>query len=599
MDYWWDILNLVMIFSIFTISLNLLVGYAGQVSVAHAAFGAVGGYLAAFLSAKASLGFWAVLPVGAAGAGIVGVIMSVPALRLAPEYLVLLTIAVSSIVLTIVGAVPQLGGAYGMIADKSADLWPLPGGELLFPHQWVLPLIGFTALTYLVCHRMGESAWGRVLRGIRDDEIATGALGCNVFASKVIVFGVTSAFAGLAGVLLYFYNQIASPSVYGLNVSLKIFAMTIFGGLGNFTGSILGAAMLQLLQPMLEKVVRLDPGHAFLIQLVIYGLGLVVLVRVRPQGLLPEGLSLWRGRWRAPVAMAPERDVVETVAPVAVAATIGAAALMPVAARDRPVILKVRGLCKSFGGIHAVRDLDFDLRRGRIVALVGPNGAGKTTVFNLLTGALKPDRGSVELNGENVRGLPPDRIARKGMVRSFQDVRLFGRMTAAENVMLGIHEAAPEVWRWPSGTRGGENLVDLFLRPGETARVERETRARAMELLRLVGLTGVAETQAGALSFGQQKLVSFARLLGTDADVLLLDEPASGIDSRWVDGILELVAFMRDSGKTICVVEHSLHVVERLADTAIFMELGRITAQGTIRELTSDPRLAEVYFGTA
>jgi branched-chain amino acid transport system permease protein len=598
MDYWWDILNLVLIFSIFTISLNLLVGYAGQVSVAHAAFGAVGGYLAAFLSAKANWGFWAVMITGAAGAGAVGVIMSLPALRLAPEYLVLLTIAVSSIVLTIVGAVPQLGGAYGMVADKPADLWPLPGGELLFPHQWVLPLIGFTAFTYLVCHRMGESAWGRVLRGIRDDEIATRALGCNVFASKVVVFGLTSAFAGLAGVLLYFYNQIASPSVYGLNVSLKIFAMTIFGGLGNFAGSILGAAVLQLLQPMLEKLVRLDPGQAFLIQLVIYGLGLVAMVRVRPQGLLPEGLSLWRRR-RAPAAMAAAPAAAEAVACITVPAAAAALAAMPAAGRDNSVILKVRGLCKSFGGIHAVRDLNFDLQRGRIVALVGPNGAGKTTVFNLLTGALKPDRGSVELNGEDVRGLSPDRIARKGMVRSFQDVRLFGRMTAAENVMLGIHEAAPELWRWPSGTRGGENLVDLFLRPGETARVERETRARAMELLGLVGLAGVADTQAGALSFGQQKLVSFARLLGTDADVLLLDEPASGIDSRWVDGILELVAFMRDSGKTVCIVEHSLHVVERLADTAIFMELGRITAQGTVRELTSDPRLAEVYFGTA
>ena len=142
---------------------------------------------------------------------------------------------------------------------------------------------------------MGESAWGSVLRGIRDDEIAPRALGCNVVAFKVVVFGLTSAFAGLAGVLLFYYNQIASPSVYGLNVSLKIFAMTIFGGLGNFTGSILGAAVLQLMQPMLEKLVRLDPGQAFLIQLVIYGLGLVVLVRVRPQGLLPEGLSLWRG----------------------------------------------------------------------------------------------------------------------------------------------------------------------------------------------------------------------------------------------------------------------------------------------------------------
>ena len=592
MDYWFDILNLVLIFSIFTISLNLLVGYAGQVSVAHAAFGAIGGYIAAYLSAKADCGFWTVLATGTAGAGIVGMVMSLPALRLAPEYLVLLTIAVSSIVLTIVGAVPALGGAYGMVADTAADLSPLSGGELLFPHQWVLPLIGFTVFTYLVCHRMGESAFGRVLRGIRDDEVATRALGCNIFATKVVVFGLTSAFAGLAGVLLYFYNQIASPSVYGLNVSLKIFAMTIFGGLGNFAGSILGAAVLQLLQPMLEKIVRLDPGHAFLIQLVIYGLGLVVLVRVRPQGLLPEGASLWHWRRRP---QATPATVVETDAPAISPA--GASPSRGAGQMDE-TILKVRGLSKSFGGIHAVRGLDFDLSRGRITALVGPNGAGKTTVFNLLTGALTPDAGSIELLGENVRGLPPDRIARKGMVRSFQDVRLFSRMTAAENVMLGIHEAAAEFWRWPSGTRGGENLVDLFLRPGEARRVEERARTHALELLHLVGLASFAETPAGALSFGQQKLVSFARLLGTDADVLLLDEPASGIDSRWVDGILDLVAFMRDAGKTICIVEHSLHVVERLADTAIFMELGRITAQGTIAELTRDPRLAEVYFGT-
>src|ERR1700761_7053231 len=298
MDYWWDILNMVLIFSIFAISLNLLVGYTGQVSIAHAAFGAIGGYTAAYLSAQIGLPFWPALVAGALGAGFAGVLMSLPALRLSPEYLVLLTIAVSSIVLAVVGAVPELGGAYGMIASKPANLSPLPGGDLIFPHQWVAPLLAFAAFTYLVCHRMGESAFGRVLRAIRDDETAARALGCNVFAFKVVVFGITSAFAGLAGVLLFYYNQIASTSVYGLDVSLKIFAMTIFGGLGNFTGSILGAAVVQLLQPMLEKLVRLDPGQAFLIQLVIYGLGLVVLVRVRPQGLFPEGLSLWRRRRR-------------------------------------------------------------------------------------------------------------------------------------------------------------------------------------------------------------------------------------------------------------------------------------------------------------
>jgi branched-chain amino acid transport system permease protein len=598
MDYWWDILNLVLIFSIFAISLNLLVGYTGQVSVAHAAFGAIGGYTAAYLSANFGLTFWPALAAGAFGAGAAGVFMSFPALRLSPEYLVLLTIAFSSIVLAIVGAVPGLGGAYGMIATKAANLAPVPGGDLVFPHQWVLPLIGFTGLTFLVCYRMGESAWGRILRAIRDDEIATRALGCNVVAFKVVVFGVTSAFAGLAGALIFYYNQIASTSVYGLDVSLKIFAMTIFGGLGNLLGSFFGAAVIQLLQPLLEKVVKIDPGQAFLLQLVIYGLGLVALVRLRPQGLLPEGLSL-RNAIRPARSEATSNCTDQAIAVKSMPAEAMSSAQVIAASEQPPIILEVRDLSKRFGGIAACRGLNLDLERGKIAALVGPNGAGKTTVFNLLTGALRADTGAIRLRGRDVRGLPPDVIARRGMVRSFQNVRLFGRMTALENVMLGIRELSSDWWCWPNGTRGGENLADLFFLPGLTRRVERETREKAMEWLRLVGLADLAGSPAGTLSFGQQKLISFARLLATDADVLLLDEPASGIDSKWVDQILGLVALMRDAGKTVCIVEHSIHVVERLADTVFFMELGRITAQGTIGELTSNPRLAEVYFGTA
>jgi branched-chain amino acid transport system permease protein len=598
MDYWLDILNLVLIFSIFTISLNLLLGYAGQVSVAHAAFGAIGGYTAAYLQMNYGLGFWPGLAIGTFGAGIVGLIMSLPALRLRPEYLVLLTIAVSAIVLAIVGAVSELGGAYGIIATMPADLWPLSGGALLFPNQWVLPLLGFAAFTYLVCHRMGESAWGRVLRGIRDDEVATRALGHDVYTIEVIVFGVTSALAGMAGVLLFYYNQIVSPSVYGLDVSLKIFAMTIFGGLGNFAGSVLGAGIVQLLQPVLENVIKLDPGNAFLIQLIIYGLGLAILVRVRPQGLMPEGASLsgWLARRPANATTSSEAPATKNELPPILPHASSPAAVE--AKSDAPAILEVRDLSKSFGGIHACRNLSIDLKQGKVAALVGPNGAGKTTVFNLLTGALRADTGSVRFRGDDVRGLSPDKIARKGMVRSFQDVRLFTRMSALENVMLGVRSSSDDWWRWPSHTRGGENLADLFLFPRVTAQAERETRERAMECLRLVGLSDVAHSPAGALSFGQQKLVSFARLMGTAADVLLLDEPASGIDSRWVDSILALVAHLRDSGKTICIVEHSLHVVEQLADTVFFMELGSITAKGTISELTSDARLAEVYFGS-
>lgn len=626
MDYWWDILNLVSIFSVFSISLNLLVGYTGQVSVAHAAFGAIGGYLAAYLGVHAGLAYIPALIVGGAGAGIAGAVVGLPALRLGPEYVILLTIAVSSIVLSIVSAVPALGGALGLVSSTSATLAPFSGTALVYPHNWVIPLLVVAAVTYLICRRFGESAWGRVLRGIRDDDVATRSLGYSVATYKCAVFGITAAMAGVAGVELFYYNQLASPDVYGFSVSLEIFAMVVFGGLGNFAGSVVGAATLELLQPLLQKVINVDPNNSFLIQLVIYGLGLVILMRLRPQGLLPEGTTLWdvvrqpmrRARLArlepvtsvAPaldVVVAPTETVLETAdtpgATAAVAATATSALERdpvphPAAHTSPEVLLRVEGLNKRFGGIVACRDLSLELCRGEITALLGPNGAGKTTVFNLLTGTLRSDSGSIRLRGQELRGLKPDKIARLGMARSFQDVRLFARMTALENVMLAVRGADEDWWRWPGGVQGGQNLADLFLFPRVARRVENETRDRAMEWLELVGLGGVAATPVSALAFGQQKLVSLARLMATDAEVLLLDEPASGVDTRWVDSILGVVAHARAAGKTVCIVEHSLHVIEQLADTVFFMELGHVTARGTVAELTGDPRLAEVYFGT-
>ena len=253
---------------------------------------------------------------------------------------------------------------------------------------------------------------------------------------------------------------------------------------------------------------------------------------------------------------------------------------------DAPVVLQTKGVSKRFGGIIAADELDIELRRGTITALVGPNGAGKTTVFNLLTGAVAPDAGSILLHGEELVGLQPHQIARRGMVRSFQDVRLFNRLSCLQNVMLAV-QGQP-----------GEHAGKLFLSPRAVDRAEQETRERALAWLRFVGMGEFAAVPAGALSYGQTKLVSLARVLATEADVLLLDEPASGIDTKWVDTMLDLIEQVRDQGRTVCVVEHNLHVVGRLADHTYFMELGRITAQGTIAELTSSPRLAEVYFGT-
>ena len=254
---------------------------------------------------------------------------------------------------------------------------------------------------------------------------------------------------------------------------------------------------------------------------------------------------------------------------------------------DAPVsLLELKNVTKRFGGLVAVSDLSLPIRKGDLAGLIGPNGAGKTTVFNLLTGFIPPDAGSVKLNGVELVGKNPDEVARLGMVRSFQDVRLFARLPCLSNVALGV-QGQP-----------GESLVKLFFQPGGSNRAERETREKAMRWLEFVGMADFADVPAGALSYGQSKLVALARVLATEADVLLLDEPASGIDTQWVDAMLDLVEELREQGRTICIVEHNLAVVGRLADHTYFMELGRITAQGTIHELTESPRLAEAYFGT-
>jgi branched-chain amino acid transport system permease protein len=352
-----------------------------------------------------------------------------------------------------------------------------------------------------------------------------------------------------------------------------------------------------LLEPLLRRVIKMNPADAALWELVIYGVALVVLMMLRPQGVFPEGFSPWR-KLKGERAKTTRVEMSESWVPTPTVqvhqvelGTIDDAERSRERRREEvwqnaPVVLEARGISKRFGGIVAADDLDIDLRKGTITALVGPNGAGKTTVFNLLTGFIHPDHGSVKMHGLELVGLSPDKVARLGLVRSFQDVRLVNRVSCLQNVMMAVQGQT------------GENLAKLMLGGTAARRGEKETREKAMNWLGFVGMAEFADVPAGAVSYGQSKLVSLARALATEAEVLLLDEPASGIDTRWVDTMLDLVEAVREQGRTVCIVEHNLHVVGRLADHTYFMELGRITAQGTIDELTQKEELAEAYFGT-
>jgi branched-chain amino acid transport system permease protein len=579
--YWVDILNQCLIFAIMAMSLNLLLGYAGQVSVAHAAFAAIGGYAGGYLSVKHGWHPFAGVALGMALAFVIGVVISIPALMLAGEYLILLTLAGQTVVIVMISNISALGGQLGLTGLPTASVF---GKDLLLPTDWLWPLVGLTAVIFALLTWIGESPFGRVLRGIREDQLATQALGKDVLVRKVVVFGLTSAIAALGGGLFGLYNGTVSPPLYSFSTSILLVAIVVLGGRGNLVGSIVASIVVVGSQGVFEKAISLDPQSAALVRLICFGLLLVVVMLVRPAGLLPERVSIGaaaRRLRRGPVVLAGEEAITAEELATTIAQQAGA--------RDRPAepaaVVQVFDVHKAFGGIKAVDGLSFELQEGRVTGLIGPNGAGKSTVFNVITGASLPDAGTVELFGQDITGWSIDRVARHGMLRSFQDVRVFTNLSVFENVAMAVPH------------QRGETLRDLFLTPWRVIQDQKRTRQATEQALAFVGLSKRASAIVSTLPFGEQKLVALARILAADAKVLLLDEAASGISAEWDDRMIDIIRRLAERGLTICVVEHNLSFVERVADHVYFMESGRITAAGTMKELTQEERLVEVYFG--
>jgi len=592
MQIWLNYLDQIIIMTTLGLSLNVLLGYTGQVSVASAAFGAIGGYTMGYMVTKNNINIVWTLLLGLVLAFIVGALMALVAMRLSVEYLILLTLAFGNVLIGVASATPALGSTYGIIKiNTEPHRLNFFGWTMDRPVDWLIPLLVILLITFFICWRMGESAYGRTLKGIREDPVATRSMGKNTFKIQIMVFAITSALTALAGAMNAGWLGVSTPSVWGFNFSLTVVAIVIFGGMANLKGTLIGGFILTAIDPILKRVIKIDPAKAFLIQILIYGVLLVVLVMVRPAGLLPEGRTI-TSVFRRKGAQGRTEMAAKTASSVEpVFATRKTEGAVDQVARHQKweqaeVVLEAKGISKSFGGIVAAADLDFVLKKGTITALVGPNGAGKTTVFNLLTGNIIPDSGSVRLRGKEITGRSLDAAARQGLVRSFQDVRLFQRLTCLENVVFGVQNQA------------GERLPTLFGRPGTVKANDKASYEKAMEWLTFVGMQDFANVPAGSLSYGQTKLISLARVLSTEAEVVLLDEPASGIDTKWVDNMLDLVLAIAAQGRTVAIVEHSLKVVTELADHAYFMELGRITAEGTIDDLTSSPRLAAAYFGT-
>ena len=566
MEYFLHILVMVCIYAVLATSFNLVIGFAGLLALSHAAFFAFGAYATAIATVHLGLPFPLPLILAIVVAAAIGMLIAIPALRVAGEYLVVVSLALQFIAIEIIINWKSLTG--GTDGISGVPKLALPGFAFDTPGRFLILAVVVAAACYWVAAKVGGSPFGRALRAMRENESAAQAVGKNILYMKVTVFGVAAGLAAVAGWMLAHYFSYVGADGFTIDETIYILAMVILGGTGNLRGSVLGAAIL-VIAPEAFKFIALPVDIADKLRLVMYGLVLILVLLFRPQGLLPER----RGRAAMTVDLSGEAEGGS-------AETVFAGG----AAGRGEVTMKATDLKKTFGGITAVSHLSLELRAGRITGLIGPNGAGKTTAFNMLTGFLRPNGGVIELRGREIRNLKPHQLVGAGVARSFQDLRLFTKMTAIENVLVAL----------PDQT--GDDLLSVYLRPGKVRAEEHANAGRAMEILRFVGLQDKAHETADNLSYAEEKLLVVARLLATGAEVLLFDEPLSGLDSAALQEIFPVIRKLAEAGKTVCIIEHNLDVIKELCDVVYFLDEGHAMAVGTPDQVMNDPELATRYF---
>ena len=561
MEYILHILVMVCIYGILAVSFNLLIGFAGLFAMAQAAFYAFGAYATAILTLKLGLPFPADLLIGVAITAFIGALVAIPAIRISGTYLVVVTLALQVIVIAIATNWKSLtGGTDGLRGIPSLHIF---GYALDNPGRFLPAAIVALVICFWIAWRLVNSPFGRALRAMRENESAAEAVGKNLLYMKVAVFAFSAGLAAVAGSLFARYLNYVGAESFGIDETIYMLAMVILGGTGNLWGSLVGAAVLVIL-PELLKFVTLPTEIADKSHLIIYGLLLIVILRLRPEGLLAERSTMRH----LPHVDDTSRHSAEMTEPL----------------RTGEVTLSGNDLHKRFGGIVAVAGFNIVLKSGSITGLIGPNGAGKTTAFNLLTGFLSLDSGNITFRGRNITGLKSHDIVRAGVARSFQDLRLFTKMTALENVMVALPNQA------------GDRVFDVFFRPMQIHREEQDNLVRARAVLDFVGLTHKAYETAENLSYAEEKLLVIGRLLATGAEVFLFDEPLSGLDRTTLAEIFPIVRKLADSGKTICIIEHNLDVIKELCDVVYFLDEGHAMATGTPDQLMNDPALATRYF---
>jgi branched-chain amino acid transport system permease protein len=552
-------------------SWNIISGYAGYTSLGHSMFLGLGSYTVAIVALHTGVNPLWIAPLGGVAAVIIATLAGLVVLRTRGHAFVIITIAL--LLAAQIVAVNLRGlteGSDGITLEL--PFWSKDFQNIPFYYVFLLILV----LTVLFSAWIKRTKFGTGLVAIREDEGKAAAIGVNTTRFKVLAYAASSFFIGVAGgVYAYFLTFLNPVGAFAILGSVMIVLAALVGGRGTLYGPVVGAFIVQVIN---EEATVFGGGSGT--RVLLMGLVLVAVVLFMPAGLLPTVQAAWRKRHPVEVEFTDQTRALRRAGD-GVTRDRALAELQTVAAEDALVagepLLQLKGVSKRFGGLVAVDDADLTVRKGTITALIGPNGSGKTTLFNLVTGNMQADAGQIWFEGRRIDRLPPWKRGHLGLGRTFQTTRLFKEMTVLQNVVAPVPDGH---WRTMFADAVSGDETD-----------------RARELLDVVGLGRFAGQRAGDLSYGQQKLVELAQVLMLEPKLILLDEPAGGVNPSLLGRLTEVIRELNDRGISFLVVEHNIPMVLELCDPVIVFSRGRPIAEGEPQEIRNDPVVLDAYLG--